>query len=111
MDVGPLFIPHTQAAKLIEPGKGALHDPTATGLGTAMLAAAHGQPRHDMPRPQPARAAGDSHPRTTTLLASRSGSHRSDEPRAAQPPLADQVTLTAALGPIGIRQERLDKIP
>ena len=48
MDVGPLFIPHTQAAKLIEPGKGAFDDP-----------------------PPPA------------------------------PSIADQVTLTAALGPIG----------
>lgn len=34
MDVGPLFIPHTQAAKLIEPGKGALGKPPLLAIGT-----------------------------------------------------------------------------
>jgi hypothetical protein len=47
-----------QAAKLIKPGKGALHDPPPPAQSTAMLAAAHGKPRHDMPRPQPAPKGG-----------------------------------------------------
>jgi hypothetical protein len=109
-DVGPLFIPHTQAAKLIEPGKRALHDPPPPAQSPAMLAAAHGKPRHDMSRSQLAaeawprrsrdppahspaaagvarllRAAGESHPRAPGPLASRSGSRRSDEPHAAHP--------------------------
>jgi hypothetical protein len=54
MDVGPLVIPHPQAAKLIEPGKRALHDPPPPAQATAMRGAAHGQPRHDMPHPQSA---------------------------------------------------------
>ena len=58
MDVGPLFIPHAQAAKLIEPGKGALHDPPPPAQATPMLGAAHGKLRHDMPRPQPAPKGG-----------------------------------------------------
>ena len=38
MDVRPLVIPHSQAAKLTEPGKRALHDP-ARGM---VKAAANG---------------------------------------------------------------------
>ena len=51
-NVGSLFIPHTQAAKLIEPGKRALHDPPPPAQSPAMLAAAHGKLRHDMSRSQ-----------------------------------------------------------
>ena len=41
MDVGPLVIPHPQAAKLTEPGKGSLHDPPPPTQTTPMLCAAH----------------------------------------------------------------------
>ena len=54
MDVGPLVIPHAQAAKLTEPRKCALHNPTPPAQATPMRGATHREPRHDMPRPQPA---------------------------------------------------------
>ena len=53
VNVGPLVIPHSQAAKLTEPGKGALHDPPPPPQATPMRGAAHGQERHDVTRPQP----------------------------------------------------------
>ena len=58
MDVGLLFLPHTQAAKLIEPREHALHDPPPPVQSTAMLAAEHGKPRNDMSRSQPAPKGG-----------------------------------------------------
>jgi hypothetical protein len=111
VDVGPLVILHAQTAKLIEPGKRPLHDPPPPAQSTPVRGATHGEPRHDMPRPQSApnrrrvvaaipehtvrpaaaavapvrRAAGESHRPTPGLLASRSGSRRSGEPRAARP--------------------------
>jgi hypothetical protein len=54
MDVGPLVIPHARAAKLTEPRKCALHNPTPPAQATPMRGATHREPRHDMPRPQPA---------------------------------------------------------
>jgi hypothetical protein len=53
-DVGPLLIPHAQTAKLIEPGKRPLHDPPLPAQSTPVRGATHGEPRHDMPRPQSA---------------------------------------------------------
>ena len=52
MDVGPLVIPHAQAAKLTEPGRCALHDPPPPAQATPMLGAAHGQQGHDVTRAQ-----------------------------------------------------------
>jgi hypothetical protein len=54
VDVGPLVIPHAQTAKLIEPGKRPLHDPPPPAQSTPVRGATHGEPRHDMPRPQSA---------------------------------------------------------
>ena len=48
VDVGPLVIPHAQAAKLTEPGKRALHDPPPPAQATPVLGAAHGQQGHDV---------------------------------------------------------------
>src|SRR5215470_2882421 len=91
-----------------------------------MFAAAHGKPRHDTPRPQPAAndgcvvAAIPEHtvrplPRSPACAAQRGDRIHQRQRflrvvpvRAGQtnrkryaPPLADQVTLTAALGPVG----------
>ncbi len=52
MDVGPLVIPDVQTAKLIEPGKRPLHDTPPPAQPTPVPGATHGEPRHDMPRPQ-----------------------------------------------------------
>ena len=54
MDVGPLVIPHAQAAKLAQPGKCALDDPPPPAQATPVLGAAHRQPGHDVPRPETA---------------------------------------------------------
>jgi hypothetical protein len=54
VDVGPLVIPHAQTAKPIEPGKRPLHDPPPPAQSTPVRGATHGEPRHDMPRPQSA---------------------------------------------------------
>src|SRR6476660_679627 len=54
MDVGSLVIAHAQAAKLTEPGKGALDDPPPSAQATPMRRAAHGQPRHDVTSPETA---------------------------------------------------------
>src|SRR5262249_6816871 len=54
VDVGPLVIPHAEAAKLTEPGEGALHDPPPPAQATPMLGAAHGQQGHDMTSPETA---------------------------------------------------------
>src|SRR5688572_22744646 len=41
--VGPLVVPHTQAAKLIQPVECALHGPAPPAQATPMLRAAHGK--------------------------------------------------------------------
>jgi hypothetical protein len=46
-------------------------------------------------------AAEESHPPTPGLLASRSGWRRSGARRAVRPPVANQMALAPALGPIG----------
>ena len=53
VNVGPLVIPHSQAAKLTEPSKGAPHDPPPAAQTTPMRGATCGQQRHDVTRPQP----------------------------------------------------------
>ena len=54
MDVGPLVIPQAQAAKLVEPRKRALDDPPPPAEATAVVRAAHRQPRHDVTGPETA---------------------------------------------------------
>jgi hypothetical protein len=54
VDVGPLVIPHPEAAKLTEPGKGALDDPPPPAQATPMRGAAHGQEGHDVTNPETA---------------------------------------------------------
>src|SRR5262249_25631623 len=54
VDVGPLVTPDAEAAKLTEPGEGALHDPPPPAQATPMLGAAHGQQGHDMTSPETA---------------------------------------------------------
>ncbi len=109
VDVGPLVIPHAQAAKLTQPGKCALHDPPPPAEATPMLGygawparaqcgdsgdRAEWRPRRSRdPRPHGSvaaavapvdHAAGESHPPTPGLLASRSGSRRSSALRAVR---------------------------
>jgi hypothetical protein len=48
MDVGPLFIPDAQAAKLIKPREGSLHHPSPSAQPTAMLSVSLGEPSHDV---------------------------------------------------------------
>jgi hypothetical protein len=48
MDVCPLFIANTQAAKLAQPSKTAFHDPAPPPQSTAMFGIALGEPRHDV---------------------------------------------------------------
>ena len=52
VNVGPLLIPHAQAAKLAEPRECAFHNPALPAQSTPMRGATHGEPRHDAPRPQ-----------------------------------------------------------
>jgi hypothetical protein len=49
MDIGPLVIPQAKAAKLIEPSKCALHDPTATGPGHSYAPCGAWPYGHDVP--------------------------------------------------------------
>ena len=53
MDVGPLVVSHTQAAKLIQPGERPLHDPAKLTEAAPMPRAARGQQRDNVARPQP----------------------------------------------------------
>jgi hypothetical protein len=110
VDVGALVVANAQAPELVKPGKGALHDPSPPAQATAMRGAPHGQQGHDVTTPEtapygrsvvaaipehtvrplawsaPFAVKGEeSHPPTPGLLASRSGSRRSSEPRAARP--------------------------
>ena len=54
MDVGPLVIPHASAAKLTEPGEGALHDPPPPTQATPMRGEAPGEQGHDVASPETA---------------------------------------------------------
>lgn len=47
MDVGTLLIADAQSAKLVEPGKGSLHDPSPSTEATAVFGLAHREQRHD----------------------------------------------------------------
>ena len=126
MDVGPLVIPDAEAAKLIEPGKRPLHDPPPPAQPTPVLGATHGEQRHDMPRPQTTPNGGRvvaAIPEHTVRPLSRSPpfavqrGNRIDQRqgflrvvpiRAGQThgerhasPVANQMALAPALGPIG----------
>src|SRR5438067_5429775 len=96
VDVGPLVITDAQASELVEPRKRPFHDPPPPAQPTPVRGTTHGDPRYDMPRPQPTtnrrsvvaaipehrvrplpgppvcRAAEESHPPTPGLLGSRS---------------------------------------
>ena len=54
MDVGPLFVPHPQTAKLTEPGKCALHDSPPPAQAASVRGATHGQQGHDVTSPETA---------------------------------------------------------
>jgi hypothetical protein len=54
VDVGPLVIPHAQAAKLTEPRKCALHDPPPPAQATPVRGATHGQQGHNVTSPETA---------------------------------------------------------
>ena len=49
MDVGSLLVPDSQPTKLVEPGKGPLHDPSPAAEATAVLGVAHREQRQDAP--------------------------------------------------------------
>jgi hypothetical protein len=87
VDVGPLFIAYTQPAKLIEPGKESRPQPAPKG-GRAVDPRA---PRSGGIAPTSASASCESF-RFAPVRRTASSTPR---------PLADQATLTAALGPIG----------
>jgi hypothetical protein len=53
VDVGPPVVADAQASELVEPGKRPLHDPPPPAQPTPVPGATHGEPRYDMPRPQP----------------------------------------------------------
>jgi hypothetical protein len=53
VDPGSLLIPHSKAAKLVEPRKRPLHDPPPPAQTAPMRCTTYGEPGHDMPRPQP----------------------------------------------------------
>jgi hypothetical protein len=126
VDVGPLLIPHAQPAKLIQPGKCALHDPPPPAQATPMRGATHGQQGHDVTSPKTAPHGGcvvaaiPEHtvrplPRSPPFavqrgdrIHQRQGLLRVVRVRASQanrerhaPSVANQVTLAPALGPVG----------
>jgi hypothetical protein len=88
VDVGPLVIPHPEAAKLTEPGKGALDDPPPPAQATPWRGAAHGQEGHDVTNPETA-------PNRRRVVAPTGRrecrSDTRDRRRAAVRPLADGV--------------------
>ena len=129
MDVGPLVIANAQAAKLVQPRERVLHHPAPPAQATPVRGAAHGQPGHDMARPQPApnrRRIVAAIPEYTVrmpprppMLALESGNRIDQSQRflrvvpigSRQPnrerhaaPVANQMTLAPALGSVrGIR--------
>ena len=48
MDVGPLFIAHSQAAKLIEPSESSLYHPPPSAQSTTMFGIALSEQWHDV---------------------------------------------------------------
>jgi hypothetical protein len=126
VDVGPLVIANAQAAKLVQPRERALHDPAPPAQATPVRGAAHGQPGHDVPRPQ-ARAESPPHrsrespstqvrmPPRPPMLALEWGNRIDQSQRflrvvpmgSRQPnrewhaaPVANQMTLAPALGSV-----------
>ena len=126
MNIGPLVVPHTQTTKLIQPRKRPFHYPPPTPQATAMFGAAHGDERENptcsptVPdrsrvvatiadhtvRPLPWSAAFALQRRDR--IYQRQGFWRIVSVRAGQahrerhtPPVADQMALAPALGPIG----------
>ena len=131
MDVGPLGIPHAQAATLTQPGKCALHDPPPPAQATPMLGTAHGQQGHSVASPETAPNGGRvvaaipdhtvrSLPRSPPLtmqrgnrIHQRQGFLRVVPVRAGQAhgeryaaPVTNQMALAPALGPIGGIRDR-----
>ena len=125
MNVGPLVVADTEASKLIEPGKCPLDDPAPSSQTAAVQRAAHRQQRQDAASSQPGSdclriVAPVSHhtiwamPRPSSLalewknrihqrqsllrIVSVSAGQANRERHA--PPVADQMTLAPALGPI-----------
>jgi hypothetical protein len=47
VDVGSLFVPDAQAAKLIEPGEGSFYHPTPSAQPTTVFGVSLGEPRPD----------------------------------------------------------------
>ena len=126
MDVGPLVITDAQTAKLIEPGKRPLHGPPPPAQAAPVLGATHSDQRLDMPHPQPTPNGGcvvAAIPEHTVWPPSWSppfavqrgnridqrqgflrvvpirGGETHGERHAS--PVANQVALAPALGPIG----------
>jgi hypothetical protein len=122
----PLVIPNAETAKLIQPGKRPLHDPPPPAQPTPVRGTTHGEPRHDMPRPQPTpnrRRVVATIPKHTVRplprspafavqrgnrIYQRQGFLRVVPVRAGQTnrerhaaPVANQMTLAPALGSIG----------
>src|SRR4029450_12387357 len=125
VDVGPLVVADTEASKLIEPGKCPLDDPAPSSQTAAVLGAAHRRQRQDAASSQPGSdclrivAAVSHHTIWTTprpsplalegknriqqrhcLLRALSVSPGQANCQRHAPPVADQMTLAPALGPI-----------
>ena len=126
MDVRPLVIADAEATELIQPSKGPLDDPAPPAQPAPVLGAAHCDQRLDMPRPQPTPNGGcvvAAIPEHTVRPSSRSPpfavqrGNRIDQRqgflrvvpiRAGEThgerhasPVANQMALAPALGPIG----------
>jgi len=126
MDVWPLVIADAEATELIQPSKGPLDDPAPPAQPAPVLGTAHSDPRLDMPRPQPTPNGGcvvAAIPEHTVWPPSRSppfavqrwnridqrkgflrvGPIRAGETHGERhaSPVANQMTLAPALGPIG----------
>jgi len=126
VDVRPLVIADAEATELIQPSKGPLDDPASPAQPTPVLGAAHSNQRLDMPRPQaspnggcvvaaiaehavwpPSRSPAFAVQRGNRID-QRQGFLRVVPIRAGETygerhasPVANQMTLAPALGPIG----------
>src|SRR4029453_15208257 len=123
---GPPVVADAQASELVEPGKRPLHDPPPPAQPTPVRRTTPSDPRYDMPRPQPTTyphsvvAAIAEHtvrplPRSPAVavqrgnrIDQREGFLRVVPVRAGPancerraPPVAAQMVLAPALGPIG----------